>query len=753
MATGTKQDPHPQAPRGGSGNKPAGTRKTRGVKALQGVVIGVLVVVLAAIVLVLGAYHQVKLPNPNSDFKTNTTFIYYRDGKTKIGSLSIQNRQTIDYQEMPQSIKDAAVAAENRTFWNDPGISTSGIARSTWVILRGGEVQGGSTITQQYIKIMYLSPQRTMKRKLRELVLAIKLGRQVPKEQILADYLNTIYFGRGAYGVQAAARAYFNVDANKLTLQQSAVLASVINNPSLYDPSVDPDNQARLLDRYHYVLQGMLDAGNITQAQFDKANAGLPKFPDVPLNSTYGGTRGFLINMVVNELRKEGFSDSQIQGGGLQVTTTFDPLLQETAVKTGQKYVKESATAAHQKASGLHAAIASVQVGTGEVLAIYGGDDYVKNSRNWATTPRPAASTFKTWATIAALRDGMTLNTTLNGDTWTPDGDNVPVRNEFSRQYGPVSLRYALTESINTAFVDAVSRIKDGPKQVIKAAQEAGVTKGPGWDNNNRIALGTAEVSPLDNASGYATLANDGKAVPEHVVNEVQDLNGHTVYQAKEAGKQAIEPDVASDVTSALESVVTQGTGTAVSGLGHDIAGKTGTAGVGDKIVSAWFVAYTKQISTAVMYVAGDAGTGDLDNYKRPGDQTFFGATYPAETWGSFMEVALKNMENKSFSSATPSSATTQYTYRPVQPATTATRAQTTQTTRTYTTSATQTRTTTTTRETTEPTRTETTTEPTRTETTAEAPATHRTEPKRPEPSKTTSHDSGGDGGEDDSGG
>lgn len=623
------------------------------VTVLKTALIVVLAVILVGLVGVLVAYQRMHLPDANSDFRTNTTFIYYRDGTTKIGSLSIQNRQSIDYNQMPASIKDATVAAENRTFWTDPGISPTGIARAAWTILRGGDLQGGSTITQQYIKIMYLSPQRTMTRKLRELILAVKLGRQLPKQQILADYLNTVYFGRGAYGIQAASKAYFNADASTLTLGQSAVLASILNNPSLYDPSVDPSNKARLFARYQYVLGGMLQAGNITQAQYDAAAKALPTFPEVPVNSTYGGTKGFLINQVVTELRKDGYSDSQIQGGGLQVITTFDAKLQAAAVQIGQQYVQQAASAAGQNPNGLHAAIASVQVGTGEVLAMYGGDNYVKNSRNWATTPREAASTFKAWATIAALRNGMTLNTVLNGNTWTPPGDTVPVRNEFHEEYGPVTLRKAVTDSINTAFVDAVSRIDNGPQQVIQAAEQAGIPKGPGWDDNDRIALGTAEVSPLDNASGYATLANDGVAVPEHVVKQVKDMNGKVLFTAPETGKQTIEKDVAANVTSALRSVVTQGTGTAVSGLGHDIAGKTGTAGVGTSIVSAWFVAYTKQISTAVMYVAGDSGNADLDPYKRPSDATFFGGTYPAETWGDFMRIALEGLPNEPFTTPT----------------------------------------------------------------------------------------------------
>ena len=185
-------------------------------------------------------------PTLNRDFQTNTSFIYYRDG-SRLGSFSVQNRQSIPYETMPKTLRDAVVSAENRTFWSDPGISVKGMTRAAWAIARGGEMQGGSTITQQYIKVLYLSQERTMGRKFKELLLAVKTGKEVSKKDILAGYLNTIYFGRGAYGVQAAARAFFYTDASKLTLSQSAVLAAVLNSPSNFDPSGGVGARERLL--------------------------------------------------------------------------------------------------------------------------------------------------------------------------------------------------------------------------------------------------------------------------------------------------------------------------------------------------------------------------------------------------------------------------------------------------------------------------------------------------------------------------
>ena len=628
---------------GGKAAKPPKPRwKRRLLTALKVTTIGVLVIALLGIGVVAVAYSRTNLPDANAAFLTNKSNVYYRDGTTLLGSFADQNRTTIPYSDMPQSIKDAVVAAENRTFWTDKGISPTGILRAMWGILRGtSALGGGSTITQEYIKILYLTSDQTASRKFTEVLLAIKMGRSMPKEQILAGYLNTIYFGRGAYGIQAAAKAYFNVDAKDMTLQQSVALAAILNNPSLYDPSDGAKNVARLTTRYAYVLSGMVQMGTITQAEADAAQA-LPVFPDVPTSSRYGGPKGFLLKMVDAELATDGFDAATISGGGLQITTTFDAAAQAAAVASAQKYTEAAATGAKAKQdpAQLHAAIASVAVGTGEVLALYGGPDYVASSRNWATTDRPAASTFKAYAVVAGLRNGFSLRSTFNGNTFTPKGDTSTIRNEFNTQYGTVSLVKATADSINTAFVDLTQQIPNGPAQVIKAANDAGVTTGAGWDANNRIALGTAEVSPLDQATGYATLGNGGTYVPSHVIKEVKDATGKVLFTSNVASQANIDPNIAKDTTFALENVVNEGTGAKVASLGRQIAGKTGTADVAGHIVSSWFIGYTKQVSTAVMFVAGDGGNGSLDPYARKGDSAFFGGTYPALTWLDYMKVA-----------------------------------------------------------------------------------------------------------------
>lgn len=629
---------------------PVSTRK-KWAKRIGATLIALVALGLVSLTAVVAiGYRTTTLPDPNADFQTATTFVYYNDGKSQLGSFAVQNRQPLTYDEMPDVIKQAVVSAENRDFFTDPGISMTGLARAAWLIVRGKDLQGGSTITQQYIKIMYLTSEQKFSRKFKELFLAYKLNKEKSKEEILESYLNTIYYGRGAYGIQAASKNYFDVDARDLTVPQAAVLATVINNPSIFDPSVDESNKERLLGRYRYVIQSMAETGAISPAKAVEYSKKLPKFPEIPTNQRYGGPKGFLLKMVEKELGDAGMPAGQISGGGLKITTTFDKSAQKAAVKSAQSNTKTAAKASDQKASDLHAAIASVDVKTGAVLALYGGPDYVKNSRNWATTARPTASTFKTYALAAGLKDGYSLQSTFNGNTFTPPGDGKPVRNEFHNQYGSyVSLLRSTALSINTAFVDLTGEMDDGAEKVMEAASAAGAPKGAGWDDNSRVALGTAEVSPLNQASAYATYGNGGKHVAPHVVEKVEDAQGKVIYEADPKETQAVSEDIAADVTHALTSVVDGGTGRVVQSLNRPIAGKTGTKDFEDQITSAWFVGYTKQVSTAVMYVAGDSGSENLDPFKRPGDDTFFGGTYPAMTWAEYMEVAVDGQDVESF--------------------------------------------------------------------------------------------------------
>src|SRR6476661_9649335 len=317
--------------------KPPTSKKSK----LKRVALWLLVAGLVGALVMAGAffyaYKTIDIPDPNKDFQTQTSFVYYADGKTELGTYAIQNRERIPLKEIPQKMQDAVVAAENKTFWTDKGLDPKGILRAAFSNASGNATQGASTITQQYVKILYLTQERSYQRKIKEAILSLKIQQQLSKSQILEGYLNTIYFGRGAYGVQAAAKAYFNKDAKDLSLKECAVLASVLNNPTIFDPANGKDAKQALKERYAYVLGGMASMGNVTADQADTAERHLPPFPKIKAESRLAGQKGHLLAMVRDELHRLGFSDQEIDGGGLRVTTTFT----KKAMDAAEQGVKE----------------------------------------------------------------------------------------------------------------------------------------------------------------------------------------------------------------------------------------------------------------------------------------------------------------------------------------------------------------------------------------------------------------------------
>ena len=611
---------------------PAKRAKRTPQQRLLGFFKWLLVVVLSLSLLGLGAfavaYSRTTVPDPNRDFQTNVSTVMFRDGTTKLGSFAVQNRVSLSYAEIPQNVKDALVASENDTFWTDPGISVAGLARAVISALGPGDTVGGSTITQQYVKVLYLSQDKTLTRKLKEILVALKINRDLPKEQILEGYLNTVYFGRGAYGIQTAAQAFFGVDAKNLTDAQAIALVSMINDPGRLDPLQGDKQRANLLERYQYTINQLVKTGKMTEAEKATLYTTLPDFPKLARDSRFAGPNGFLLRMVSDELKAAGFDDAQINGGGYTIVTTVDPTMQDAAIATAQAQMAKAASERKKDPAGLNAAIASVDVATGGVLALYGGRDFVENNRNWATTIRPTGSTFKTWAVVAALRSGITLSDTFAGRT----------------------LLSATTNSSNESFLELTAKMKNGPEKIVQAAIDAGLPK-TNFDPQSSIALGYSEVSPLNAAAGYATLANEGKQVRPFIVNEVRDAKGTLIFKKTVTQPQTIEVDVANDTTYALTHVASEGTGKVVAALGYPVAGKTGTRYLDAKTgtTASWFVGYTKQISTAVMFVAGDDGNGNLDTFS----QGFYGSGYPASTWLAFMKTAQKGLPKLEFPAPT----------------------------------------------------------------------------------------------------
>ena len=631
--------------------------KRRVLTVLKWVLIVGLVTTLTGIGAFYYAYTQTDIPNPNAEFETETTFVYYADGKTELGRFATQNRESIPYSEMPENIKQAVVAAEDQSFWTNKGIDPKGIIRAAFSNARGNSTQGASTITQQYVKILYLTQERSFKRKIKEAFLSLKLQREQSKEQILEGYLNTIYFGRGAYGIQAAAQAYFDIDAKELNLKQSAVLASVLNDPNDLDPSEGKDAKAALKGRYTYVLDSMAKTGDISAGDADQASQTLPKFPKIAADSQYGGQKGHMLKLVRNELRQMGYSEEEIDGGGLRVTTTFTP----EAMKAAEDGVLS------QKPEGfgdkeLHIAAATVEPGTGALLGFYGGQDYLDSEINWAEAGGMVGSTFKPITLATAIEAGFSLEDTFQGTSPYTFPDGLEVNNEGENggnDYGSkVTALFGLEQSINTAYVDMSASIPDGPDKILEMANKLGIPpaeatkKYPGIPKTSRdlesdalITLGKARVSAINMANTYATFANGGVRANVHVIKKVVDRTGEDpkVYQV--ANSDALDPDIDSDVSYAMQQVVQDGTGQAALELGRPAAGKTGTAtNDKDQVSSAWFIGYTPQMATAVMYVRGD-GDDQLDGWL----PTYFGAAYPAHTWTAIMQQDMEGMDVEEF--------------------------------------------------------------------------------------------------------
>ena len=548
------------------------------------------------------------------------------------------------------------IAAEDRTYETNKGIDPKGILRAAFSNARGGSTQGASTITQQYVKVLYLSQERTLTRKVKEAFVSLKIQRQESKDEILQGYLNTIYFGRGAYGIQAAAQAYFDKDAKDLTVQEGAVLASILNSPTAFDPANGADARTRLLGRYQYVLDGMASMGNLDADRAERVKQRLPKFPKIKSEDQYGGQRGHVLTLVKRELLAKGFTDQEISGGGLKVTTTFT----RNAMDAASQAVREQKP---QGLKGLHIGVASVDPRTGALKGFYGGQDYLKSQINYATRAAGSpGSAFKPFAVAAGIKDGYALTSTFDGNSpyVFPNGRDKVV-NEGpldGNDYGSaISLTKATEESVNTAFVDLTQSMEDGPQKVLDMAVDMGVpSSAPGLEPVAGISLGSATISPVDMANAYGTIADGGKAKKWYVINKVTSAGGEGQYKAPQQTKRVLSEDIASDVSYALQQVVKNGTGQNALALGRPAAGKTGTATNADgNVSSSWFVGYTPQLATAVMYVRGD-GNDNLSCVEKHGERCtpgylvpYFGAEYPTRTWTDAMQLSLDDADVEAF--------------------------------------------------------------------------------------------------------
>ena len=587
------------------------------------------------------AYTQADLNKLNDVATNQSTIIRFSNG-TEIGRLGAQNRTIVPLSKVPPTVQHAVLAAEDRNFYSESALSPSGIARAIWADVRGGDVQGGSTITQQYAKNAYLTQQRTLTRKLKEIVIAVKLNNEKSKSQILESYLNTIYFGRQAYGIQTASQTYFGKDVSKLTTAEGAVLAAIIRSPAGYDPKNHPE---RAKARWDYVLDGMVKKGWLKADE--RASMQYPAL-HLTERSASQGPRGYLIQAVQSELAKHKITESQINLNGLDITTTIDAKAQAAAERAVQEVFPKSP-------DDVHTSLTAVEPGTGKVRAMIGGRNYGERQLNDATqAQRQPGSSFKPFVLVTALKDGISLKSRYNGSSPKSfPGRGKPVANfgpGNGEQFGDIDLITATAHSVNTVYyqlgIDA-----GGPSKVVDTAKTAGITSdiNPKKSGGN-VFLGSGDTvvtNSFQMADAYATFAAQGTHATAYLVASVKE-NGRTIYKGKDDTDQAFDKDVMADATYAMQSVLTEGTAKSaqLSG-GRPAAGKTGTV---QENTDAWFCGFVPQLAASVhIYRDQPKGGGTKALRNIGGFAEVTGGTLPAKIWKAFMDAALEGQPVKSF--------------------------------------------------------------------------------------------------------
>ncbi|MFC7884332.1 transglycosylase domain-containing protein [Streptomyces sp. NPDC057376] len=663
----------------GAGQK-SGIRRFFTWKKILGTFFGLCLLGMGAFIVL---YMVIDIPEGNPEAELQSNVYKYSDGSimTRTGD---RNREIVDLAKVPKEVQRTFVAAENKTFYKDSGVDLKGTARGLLNTLSGKGAQGGSTITQQYVKNYYLSQEQTVTRKLKELVISLKLDREKSKDYILAGYINTSYYGRGAYGIQAAAQAYYRVDAQDLTVEQGAYLAALLQAPNQYDWAIASDTGKKLVqERWNYVLDNMVEEDWLSQS--DRQGMKFPEPKEPKAAAGMQGQTGYLVTAADYEIKKQlveqGAAEDMEQAkalldlGGYTVTLNIDKEKQaelEKAVKA--KLTSKLDPEKRDVDADVQAGAVSVDPKTGGVVAMYGGVDYVKHYTNNATRDDyQPASTFKPVIFAAAVdqdaetQDGdpITANTIYDGTSERPvmDGDRevgFAPPNEDDRSYGDITVQEAMNKSVNSAF--AQMGVDVGMEQVMKVAGDLGMNT-EGDQAVPAQTLGSMGASPLEMAGVYATLDNHGKKVTPAIVKSVEHKD-RTVEFPEPIGEQVISREAADTVTSVLTGVVDDGTAkTSVRNNplrdGQTVAGKTGTS---DNNKSAWFSGYTPELVTSVGLFGEDPKThAQVPMYKAGGvDYRVNGGGFPAEIWAAYTfgvmdEVSEFELETKQGNAVKPS--------------------------------------------------------------------------------------------------
>ena len=543
--------------------------------------------IILGILTVAWMYVTTDIPQPDKIAMADKTKVYYADGKTEIGSFAEQNREIINCSVLKPYVGNAIIASENRSFYKDGGIDLKGIGRAIIHNVTSKGRWGGSTITQQYAERYYLGETKTYLGKLHEAILALKIAQTQDKNTVLCNYMNTIYLGRGAYGIQAAAKAYFGVEAKDLTLSQAAMLAGIIPAPSSWDPAIMP-KEANI--RFKRVLRIMREDKYITSEEYK--NAKMPQTINQTKQNMYAGPQGYLLQMVRSELTSGGaFTKEDLDTGGYRIITTIDKAKQDLMFNVASP----TAGARGITPQGVQTGAMSVNPKDGSIISVYAGDDYLSKPLNNATQALyEPGSTMKPFALIGAIQAGTNLNTLFNGNTGLKfKGIDKPVNNFANTNWGIINLYKATANSVNTPFMALQEKL--GQKGVANTAVMAGLNAQRVNGKNPFTVLGNDPVHISEIARAYSTIANQGRRPDLHIVSSVKNPDGKEFYRAPTVGKQVFAAADMALAIKAMQGVVQYGTSPEVRGVGKPIAGKSGTA---NDASACSFVGFTPSVLT-----------------------------------------------------------------------------------------------------------------------------------------------------------
>ncbi|MER6536316.1 transglycosylase domain-containing protein [Streptomyces sp900105755] len=564
------------------------------------------------------AYAATDIPSNLNSYATQQDNVYFWSDGTPMARTGWVQRQDMPLKDIPVDVRWAVLAAENESFYTDPGISVKGITRALWRTVGEGDTEGGSTITQQYVKNVYLTQNQTVSRKFTEAMISLKLDNKMSKDQILEGYLNTSWFGRGTYGIQRASQAYYGKDVSQLNVSQAAVLASLLKGAGLYDPTLGKANHKRAVERWSWILDRMVKIGKLSPAE----RAKYTKFPEpITTNKVYdtGSQSDYLVELAQQYAKKFAhISDKKFDLGGYQIYTTFDRKKEDTLTKAVTKARKDAKVSDPENAAAAHYGAASVAI-DGRIVAVYGGPDHRTQGYNESNaTTVPAGSAFLPFVYAAGLQNGVhkergqaatdvlpeTLYngddkvpvTTLDGPYWDRSGKKVYAKNDDDKSYGQISLADALARSVNTPFMQL--GMDTGLDKVRATAVASGLLSETMGPQVPALSVGSSTPSAIRMANGYATFAAGGDHTEPYSVSRIT-RNGHRVLLDTPRPTRAVRNDVAEDVEQALtESFRLAHPTTALTNAAAAKAGSTHASG---KDIAAWYTGTLSNVTTSVV--------------------------------------------------------------------------------------------------------------------------------------------------------